>query len=188
MKKSTKLIIGVTGGFSTFFFCILLPILIVVIIFAALFSTGEKEEGSGSGDEDGETSGSYTYDTSDITLTINGFAFPVAGCSYDNINRQYFPSYYDSNGNPHSGVDININVTGKTVVAYTDGLVVMSTAKRDSSGNYISYGEVVMIQHYDENDQVYYTLYGHMLSGSRCVSQGDTVTQGQALRNSRLYW
>lgn len=79
------------------------------------------------------------------------------------------------------GVDININVTGKTVIAAADGTVVTSTALRDDNGNYRSYGEYIIIEHTSEDGNTYYTLYAHMLSGSRQVSVGDTVVQGQVI-------
>ena len=89
-----------------------------------------------------------------------------------NINNKTYPSYPG-----HTGVDVNINVTGKNVVAVKAGTVVISTALRNSNGTYRSYGEYVVINHHDGT----MTLYAHMLSGSRKVDPGDTVVQGQIL-------
>ena len=52
-----------------------------------------------------------------------GYIFPVAGCSKANINNKSYPSYRG-----HTGIDVNINVKGKTVVAVKSGTVVTSKA------------------------------------------------------------
>lgn len=101
-----------------------------------------------------------------------GYIFPVAGLNIYNINRRYYPSYPG-----HTGVDININVKGKSVVAVKDGTVVTSTALRRSDGTYRSYGEYVVIDHHDGT----MTLYAHMSPNSRRVSVGQKVVQGQVL-------
>lgn len=101
-----------------------------------------------------------------------GYIFPVAGLSRRNINNPNYPSYRG-----HTGVDVNINVVGRDVVAVKAGTVAISTALRYSNGNYKSYGEYVVINHHDGT----MTLYGHMLSGSRTVSPGDEVSQGQVI-------
>ena len=101
-----------------------------------------------------------------------GYIFPVAGLNIYNINRRYYPSYPG-----HTGVDININVTGKSVVAVKDGTVVISTALKNSNGTYRSYGEYIVIDHHDGT----MTLYAHMYPGSRRVSVGANVVQGQVI-------
>lgn len=101
-----------------------------------------------------------------------GYIFPVAGCSLANINNKNYPSY-----SGHTGVDVNINVVGKKVVAVKSGTVVTSTALRNASGGYRSYGEYVVINHHDGT----MTLYAHMLAGSRTVSQNQQVAQGQVI-------
>lgn len=106
------------------------------------------------------------------TPSASGYIFPVAGLSKNNINNRNYPSYPG-----HTGVDINIGVVGKNVVAVKDGTVVISTAARNANGTYRSYGEYVVINHHDGT----MTLYGHMLSGSRTVSKGQEVKQGQVL-------
>ncbi len=67
--------------------------------------------------------------------------------------------------------------SGTEVVAVKGGTVEISTALRNSSGGYRSYGEYVVINHHDGT----MTLYAHMLSGSRTVSVGQEVSQGQVL-------
>lgn len=101
-----------------------------------------------------------------------GYIFPVAGLGLSNINNKHYPSY-----SGHTGVDVNINVIGKNVVAVKSGTVEKSLALRNSNGTYRSYGEYVVINHHDGT----MTLYAHMLSGSRKVQKGDEVVQGQVI-------
>ena len=101
-----------------------------------------------------------------------GYIFPVAGLSLANINNKNYPSYRG-----HTGVDVNINVTGKSVVAVKSGTVVTSKALKNANGTYRSYGEYVVINHHDGT----MTLYAHMLAGSRRVIEGQSVSQGQVL-------
>ena len=182
MKKSTKLIIGVTGGFSTFFFCILLPILIVVIIFAALFSTGEKEEGSGSGDEDGETSSGISTSeviSKDNLSFINSYAFclPLA----TDGGTIYITARYGQSGSNwstiHTGTDF-ATPSSASVVAVADGTIVEVAYGDTYNGNY------VVIKHtYSEGDEslTFYTEYLHMQDNSIQVSEGEEVVQGTVL-------
>ena len=116
------------------------------------------------------------------TPSKSGYIFPVAGLSKANINNKSYPSY-----SGHTGTDVNINVIGKKVVAVKDGTVAKSTAIKgsiknyDSNGNYVgsysSYGEYVIINHHDGT----MTLYAHMKPGSRTVTAGQTVKQGQVI-------
>lgn len=101
-----------------------------------------------------------------------GYIFPVAGLGLGNINNKNYPSYRG-----HTGIDVNINVIGKSVVAVKSGTVVTSKALRSPNGNYRSYGEYVVINHHDGT----MTLYAHMLSGSRQVQEGQSVSQGQVI-------
>lgn len=111
-----------------------------------------------------------------------GYIFPVAGLSKSNINNKSYPSYPG-----HTGVDVNINVIDKPVVAAKGGTIVTSQSTwgsipaYDSNGNYIasyrSYGEYIIINHHDGT----MTLYGHLKPGSRKVSKGQTVVQGQVI-------
>ena len=112
----------------------------------------------------------------------HGYIFPVAGLSKANINNKSYPSYPG-----HTGTDVNINVVGKSVVAVKSGTVVTSTAlygsipTYDSNGKYVasyrSYGEYIVINHHDGT----MTLYGHLKPGSRRVSVGQKVEQGQVI-------
>jgi murein DD-endopeptidase MepM/ murein hydrolase activator NlpD len=72
----------------------------------------------------------------------------------------------------HYGVDFSDGVV-HDIVASADGTVTRSDVSD-------SYGEVVYILH-NINGQDYETVYAHMATGSRTVSLGDTVTQGQKL-------
>lgn len=112
------------------------------------------------------------YKNVSSTPSACGYIFPVAGLSQSNINNKKYPSYAG-----HTGVDVNINVAGKSVVAVKAGTVVISKALTNSNGSYRSYGEYVVINHHDGT----MTLYAHMLAGSRRVQEGDKVSQGQVL-------
>ncbi len=111
-------------------------------------------------------------DEVNLAPSAHGYIFPVQGCSKANINKLVYPSYKG-----HTGVDVNRNVVGKKVVAVKAGTVVTSEAKRNKDGSYRSYGEYVIINHHDGT----MTLYAHMLSGSRQVSENQEVSQGQVL-------
>lgn len=111
-------------------------------------------------------------DDDNLAPSAHGYIFPVQGCSKANINKLVYPSYKG-----HTGIDVNRNVVGKNVVAVKSGTVVISEAKRNSNGTYRSYGEYVVINHHDGT----MTLYAHMLSGTRKVSKGQEVSQGQVL-------
>ena len=116
------------------------------------------------------------------TPSSHGYIFPVEGLSKSNINNPVYPSYAG-----HTGTDININTRGKNVVAVKAGTVVTSTAATGSIpnynangeyvGSYRGYGEYVIIDHHDGT----MTLYGHMRAGSRTVSVGQSVVQGQVI-------
>lgn len=101
-----------------------------------------------------------------------GYIFPVAGCTKTNINKLIYPSYLG-----HTGVDVNINVKEKNVVAVKSGTVVISKALKRANGTYKSYGEYIVINHHDGT----MTLYAHMLEGSRTVFEGNKVSQGQVI-------
>ena len=103
---------------------------------------------------------------------LPGYIFPVEGCNMNNINDKNYPSYPG-----HTGVDININVIGKHILAVKAGTVVISTAYKNADGTYRSYGECVAIDHHDGT----MTLYAHGTPGSRTVQVGDEVKQGQVI-------
>lgn len=116
------------------------------------------------------------------TPSSYGYIFPVEGLTIYNINTRTYPSYAG-----HTGVDVNINTRGKNVVAVKAGTVVTSTAATGTIpnyndngeyvGSYRGYGEYVIIDHHDGT----MTLYGHMKAGSRRVSVGQEVVQGQVI-------
>ena len=106
------------------------------------------------------------------SVSASGFIFPVQGLSRGNIANKNYPSYRG-----HTGVDVNIGVVGKRVVGVKGVTVITSTALRSSSGGYRSYGEYIVIYH----GNGVATLYAHGLAGSRLVSEGQSVSQGQAL-------
>ena len=134
----------------------------------------EEERKKNSSKNNSSSNSSSNSSGSDIISnpSTSGFIFPVAGCSKSNIRVLSYPSYAG-----HTGVDVNIGVTGKTVVAAKAGTVVTSKALKNSNGDYRSYGEYVTINHGDGT----VTLYAHMLAGSRKVTSGQKVSQGQAI-------
>lgn len=174
-----KLKMGIILGILLFLLVIIVPVLLVTVILPSADDDSESESSSSSSSDSG-TSGSEVI--SGVTPNEAGFIFPVMGLNINNINVRKFPSYYtkDKNGNlkPHTGVDINIGVVGKKVLAVADGTVVYSSAIRGSDGRYASYGECVIIHHPSIN---LFTVYGHMLENSRVVAQGQQVYQGQVL-------
>ena len=103
------------------------------------------------------------------TQSSSGFIWPV--------NKQYpiTTGLYYSSGSYHGAVDFSgAEISGKPIYAVADGYVVTSTAVT-RNGKYISYGNYVLIAHYNG----LYTLSAHM--SNRAVSSGQTVTQGQVI-------
>ncbi len=97
----------------------------------------------------------------------SGFIYPVPS-GYTTITTGM---YYKS-GQYHGAVDFGSSgINGQPVYAVADGYVVTSTRLSGSYGNY------VLIAHYNG----LYTLYAHGQDGSRTVSAGDTVKQGQQI-------
>lgn len=110
-----------------------------------------------------------------------GYISPLAGRTKSDITTRYGAGAY-SWGGFHTGVDFARNskgaVEGKEIRAVKSGTVVISTAYK-KNGRYVSYGEYIVINHHDGT----MTLYGHGDPGSRKVSVGDTVKQGQTIMN-----
>ncbi|MCI9412981.1 MAG: peptidoglycan DD-metalloendopeptidase family protein [Clostridia bacterium] len=131
-------------------------------------NTGGNTSNSGN---NGNTSGSNSGSSGSNTPSASGFVFPVSGLSKANIANKNFPSYKG-----HTGIDVNINVTGKTIVAAKGGTVQRSKAYI-KDGKYYSYGECIVINH----GGGVATLYAHGLPGSRRVTVGQTVQAGQAI-------
>lgn len=128
-------------------------------------------------EEEAKKAASQGNSTTNITSTpsSSGYIFPLAGKTKKNITTGYMGYSNPAMGN-HTGVDVAI-AAGTQVLAVKDGTVVTSTALRTTSGAYRSYGEYIVINHGDGT----MTLYAHMLSGSRRVSVGDKVKQGQVI-------
>lgn len=109
----------------------------------------------------------------------SGFIRPVPGYSIT-------CGWYGYAG--HTGADYSgSNMYGKAVLAAKSGVVLTSTTKTGgipnygSDGNYVgsysSYGEYIIIDHQDGT----MTLYAHGKPGSRLVSKGQRVSQGQQI-------
>lgn len=110
-----------------------------------------------------------------------GYISPIAGRTKKDITTRYGKGGY-SWGGFHTGVDFARNskgaVQGLPVRAVKDGTVVTSVAYK-KNGKYVSYGEYIVINHHDGT----MTLYAHGEPGSRKVSVGDKVSQGQTIMN-----
>lgn len=105
-----------------------------------------------------------------VAPSAAGYISPIPGRTKRNITT----GYYGYSG--HTGVDFACP-GGTPIVAVKSGVVVTSTALKRANGSYRSYGEYIVINHYDGT----MTLYAHMLPGSRMVHKGDTVVQGQQI-------
>ena len=111
--------------------------------------------------------------TNAVAPSAAGYISPLAGRTKSNITTGY--GRYSWGGN-HTGVDFAV-AGGTPILAVKDGTVVISKALKNSNGSYRSYGEYIAIDHHDGT----ITLYGHGQAGSRSVSVGQTVTQGQQI-------
>lgn len=105
-----------------------------------------------------------------VAPSAAGYISPLAGKTKANITCG-FGAY-----SGHSGADFSC-ASGTAIYAVKSGTVITSTALRNSRGAYKSYGEYVVIDHHDGT----MTLYAHMYPGSRMVSSGQSVSQGQQI-------
>lgn len=78
--------------------------------------------------------------------------------------------WFGTRGGDHYGIDI---ARSGLVPVYAAASGVVSRSYSSAS-----YGEVIFITHYIDG-QEYTTVYAHLRSGSRAVSEGDVVNQGQ---------
>lgn len=120
-----------------------------------------KQQSSSSSSSSGGSSGGTTQAGS------SGFIYPVPS-GYTRVTT----GMYYSSGSYHGAIDFGCSgINGQPVYAVADGYVVTSTRLSGSYGNYI------LIAHANG----LYTLYAHGQDGSRTVSAGQTVTQGQQI-------
>ena len=105
-----------------------------------------------------------------VAPSAAGYISPINGKSRANITT----SYYGYSG--HTGVDFAVP-SGTPIVAVKSGVVRISEALKYSNGRYRSYGEYIVIDHLDGT----MTLYAHGYPGSRRVSEGQSVSQGQQI-------
>lgn len=97
----------------------------------------------------------------------SGFIYPVPS-GYTTVTT----GMYYSSGRYHGAIDFGTKeINGQPVYAVADGYVVISKELNGSYGNYI------LLAH----PNGLYTLYAHGQSGSRTVSAGQTVKQGQQI-------
>lgn len=105
--------------------------------------------------------------SANTTPSASGFIWPVPS-AYARITTGI--NY--SSGQYHGAVDFGCSgINGQPIYAVADGYVVTSTRLSGSYGNYI------LIAHANG----LYTLYAHGQDGSRTVSAGQTVKQGQQI-------
>lgn len=143
----------------------------------------ENSNTSNSSSYTGNTSSNNSNSSSAGTNTSSGGSSSSSGktSSYGFIRpvSSKFPittTWYYSSGSLHGAVDFSgSGISGSPVYAVADGYVVTSTAIKNSSGNYSSYGNYILIAHFNG----LYTLYAHL--SSRSVSAGETVSQGQVI-------
>jgi len=121
----------------------------------------KKQQNNSSSSSSGSTS------TGGGATSSSGFIYPVPS-GYRTITTKL----YYSSGQYHGAVDFGSGgINGQPIYAVADGYVVTSTRLQGSYGNYI------LIAHYNG----LYTLYAHGQDGSRTVSAGQTVKQGQQI-------
>ena len=121
----------------------------------------KRKQQSSSGSSSGSSGGGTTKAGS------SGFIYPVPS-GYASVTT----GMYYSSGSYHGAIDFGSGgINGQPVYAVADGYVVTSTRLSGSYGNYI------LIAHANG----LYTLYAHGQDGSRTVSAGQTVTQGQQI-------
>ena len=100
----------------------------------------------------------------------SGYISPLAGRTKNNITTGY------RGYSTHTGVDFAVS-SGTPIRAVKSGTVEISKALYDANGNYRSYGEYIVINHHDGT----MTLYAHGSPGSRTVSPGQSVAQGETI-------
>ena len=120
-------------------------------------------------------SGSSSYAHTNVSVSGNvsskGLIWPLLSKF-----RYISAGWYYSSGKLHGATDIaGSGIYGSPIYAAADGYVVTSTALINGSGNYYSYGNYVLIAHYNG----LYTLYAHM--SKRVAVTGQTVAQGQLI-------
>ena len=128
----------------------------------AAIAKQEAAERAAAQKNNGNTGSSSSPSTSGFIRPVNGYSITCGWYGYSG----------------HTGVDFSgSGISGKPVLAAKSGTVITSTALKNSNGSYRSYGEYIIINHHDGT----MTLYAHGAPGSRLVSQGQSVSQGQQI-------
>ena len=130
----------------------------------AAIKAAEEENNKNNGSSGGSNGGGSTGGGS---ISSSGFIYPVPS-AYSRITT----GLYYSSGQYHGAVDFGTGgINGQPIYAVADGLVIVSERLSGSYGNYI------IIMH----DNGLFTLYAHGQDGSRTVSAGQRVKQGQQI-------
>ena len=137
-----------------------------------------EEEARRAAEAAAKSGSNTTYVT--VSPSSCGYISPIPGTTRNSITC----GFYGYSG--HGGVDFGGHY-GEKVVAVKAGTVEISRTSYgsipnyDLNGNYIgsysSYGEYIVINHHDGT----MTLYAHGKPGSRLVSSGQSVSQGQQI-------
>ena len=113
------------------------------------------------------SSGGNSGGGSPTAPSLSGFIYPIPS-GYTKITT----GMYYSSGQYHGAFDFgSAGINGQPVYAVADGVVISSERLSGSYGNYI------IIMH----DNGVFTLYAHGQDGSRTVSTGQRVKQGQQI-------
>ena len=135
-------------------------------IAAALKKQQEEAAQKASQSNSSSSSSSSSSSGASSSSSSSGFIRPV--------NSYVTTGMYYSSGGYHGAVDFGAGgVNGMPVYAVADGIVVTTNAWTTSYGNH------VIIAH----PNGLYTLYAHGRAGSICVSEGQSVKQGQQIMN-----
>lgn len=127
----------------------------------------EEERRKQQNSNKGNSSTGSGSNNSSTTVKPGGYIYPVPS-AYAKVTT----GLYYSNGSYHGAVDFGSGgIGGQPVYAVKAGTVVLTAALTTSYGNYI------LINHHDGT----YTLYAHGQQGSICVSEGQSVNQGQQI-------
>lgn len=130
--------------------------------------TTPPNQNNGSGNENSGNENPGNENPGNNGSATTGFMWP-SYCTYITSPYGWRPSpFHNGTETWHTGIDIGASY-GTAIWASKAGVV--TRAGWATSG----YGNFVVINHYDGSS----TLYGHM--SSYCVSEGQTVTQGQTI-------
>ena len=118
---------------------------------------------------------------------VYGSPFPTIGNLRDVVSAGYGnESDFALHSNAHGGIDIALgggteifSASSGTVIAAYNSCGVGNLESRCGASGYGGYGNIVVVESYDQNGTPFYTYYAHMQQGSIDLNVGDTVETGQ---------